>query len=103
MQQEPFFAIALPNLRVKYALPLYGGRSGIFNLSGWGGDEDWSGELEKLTGDKGRRSDLDTLGETFAEHGGLVLWGVREPVHGRAKGSPNVIMALGAPIISAVS
>ncbi|TWT24486.1 twin-arginine translocation signal domain-containing protein [Corynebacterium canis] len=103
LQQEPFFAIALPNLRVKYALPLYGGRSGIFNLSGWGGDEDWSGELEKLTGDKGRRSDLDTLGETFAEHGGLVLWGVREPVHGRAKGSPNVIMALGAPIISAVS
>lgn len=102
IKQEALFAACLPNLPVKYALPLYGAAGGAYNLSGWGEDEEWSDELAKLTGRKARAADLDTLGQTFAKEGGLIIWGVRQTVHGRAKGSPDVRMSLGAPIISAV-
>ncbi|MDO4686838.1 MAG: ABC transporter substrate-binding protein [Corynebacterium sp.] len=98
-------AICLPNFALEHALPIYAGSESVFNLSGWEGDETWKADMEEYVtqGDSRQREELiHELGAAFSETGPLIIWGVRDAIHGRAKGSPDVTMHLGVPIMSAV-
>ena len=72
-------------------------------MSGWGKNAEWDAKLAEIgaTVDaKERQKLVDSLSKTYAEEGGTVLWGVQDTLHGRVKGTPDVIMSQGAPVLT---
>lgn len=104
LMKLPLFATYLQNFPTEYGLQFTSGTNGTFNLSGWGKNAEWDAKLAKIgaTVDDAERTKLvDELAATYADDGGTVLWGVQDTLHGRVKGTPDVIMSQGAPVFVA--
>ncbi|WJZ02240.1 ABC transporter substrate-binding protein [Corynebacterium freiburgense] len=104
LMKLPLFATYLQNFPTEYGLQFTSGTNGTFNLSGWGKNAEWDAKLAKIgaTVDDAERTKLvNELAETYAKDGGTVLWGVQDTLHGRVKGTPDVIMSQGAPVFVA--
>lgn len=103
LMKLPLFATYLQNFPTEYGLQFTSGTNGVFNMSGWGKNAEWDAKLAEIgaTVDaKERQKLVDSLSKTYAEEGGTVLWGVQDTLHGRVKGTPDVIMSQGAPVFT---